>query len=1103
MRLALDGSLRLSPSDLANYLACPHLTQLDVRVQRGELERPHRESAQADLIRRKGEEHEAAFLARLGNAGHEVVQIVEGDELDFEEAARRTEEALRDGAEIVYQGVLASGGWRGIADFLVRLDRPSHLGPFSYEAWDTKLARSHAKPAHVLQLTFYSHEIERIQGVLPERMKVVLGSGLEEDFRPADFAAFYRRARSCLTEAVATGPDPYPYPVDHCGICDFLELCDAQWDADDHLVRVASIRRDQIERLGLAGIRTLEALGDSPPGTVVSRMAPETFEVLRHQASLQLDARRTRIHHYDLLPPIEKRGLELLPPPSPGDLFYDIEGDPFFEPGRGLEYLHGITDAERRFTAIWAHDRDEEARAIGEVVSRFRERLAEHPDMHVYHYAPYEVSALKRLTAEHGILEDELDELLRRETFVDLYRVTRQAIRISYPSYSIKKVREFFMDAGDELEGGGDAIVEYERWIEERDPAILEAIQRYNEEDCLSNLLLRDWLLERRAEAESQYGVAIPWRGEPEPREPAVEATAVAAARAKLRRSLLATGDGTQALVGELLEYHRREARPVWWWFFERCAMTNEQLVEDSESIGSLTADGGEPERAAKSLVHDLRFPVQQHKLDPGDQVYDPLTMASAGHLVSVDSVAGTLRLQRGPKLAEVQLPTGLIPGGAWTTKDQQAALVRVGESLLAGDGRYPHLEKLLRREPPLEGKRVQCETLEEMGRLIDEVEGSYLFVQGPPGSGKTWTGARLITHLISRGKRVAIASQSHKAIHKLLAEVEKDALETGVPVRGLKKASAGNDESHYDGAGLIENTEEADDFADADHDLFAGTSWLLTRSELDGTLDYLFVDEAGQTSLADAAALGTCARTLVLLGDPVQLAQVTQGVHPEGAGASVLSHLLRERATVAEDMGLFLAHSHRMHPDVCRFVSSAFYEDRLRSAPGCEAQGSSFGTGLRWVPVAHTGNSTSSEEEATAIRAEIERLLSGTWTDAKGVTRPITPADVMVVSPFNAQVKLLVERLQAGIAVGTVDKFQGQEAPIVFFSMAASSGADAPRGIDFLLSRNRLNVAISRAQCLAYLACSPELLDVDCRTVEHMRLANALCRLVELAKRV
>jgi uncharacterized protein len=223
--------------------------------------------------------------------------------------------------------------------------------------------------------------------------------------------------------------------------------------------------------------------------------------------------------------------------------------------------------------------------------------------------------------------------------------------------------------------------------------------------------------------------------------------------------------------------------------------------------------------------------------------------------------------------------------------------------------------------------------------------------------------------------------------------------------------------------------------------------------------------------------------------------------VHPDGAGRSVLQHLLGERATVPEDTGLFLERSYRMHPDVSSYVSSAFYEDRLGSAERCARQATSLGTGIRWLPVSHQGNSTSSEEEAAAIRAAIAGLLRETWTDHDGVTRPITAADVMVVAPFNAQVRLLQERLQDGVSVGTVDKFQGQEAPVVFFSMASSSGEDAPRGIDFLLSRNRLNVAVSRAQCLAYLVCSPTLLDISPKKVEHMRLANALCRFVELAE--
>jgi len=359
-------------------------------------------------------------------------------------------------------------------------------------------------------------------------------------------------------------------------------------------------------------------------------------------------------------------------------------------------------------------------------------------------------------------------------------------------------------------------------------------------------------------------------------------------------------------------------------------------------------------------------------------------------------------------------------------------------------------------------------------------VQGSYLFVQGPPGSGKTWMGARLIAHLLDRGKRVGVSSTSHKAIHNLLREVEAAA---PAGFRGLKKGTRSNPESVYEGAWI--ETKDNADFADPEVRLVAGTAWLFCRPELDQSLDYLFVDEAGQVSLADALALGTAARTLVLLGDPVQLAQVTQAIHPGGSGVSVLEHLLGGHATIPEDRGLFLERSFRMHPDVCRYVSTAFYEGRLESAVAersCPA-----GTGLRWLAVEHDGNRTTSLEEASAIRTEIE-------------ARGLSPADVMVVAPYNMQVRLLTRELP-GVRVGTVDKFQGQEAPVVFFSMATSSGRDAPRGIDFLMSRNRLNVAVSRAQCLAYLVCSPRLLEVEARTIEHMRLANALCRFVELAQ--
>ncbi|HXH97737.1 MAG TPA: ATP-binding protein, partial [Gaiellaceae bacterium] len=399
-------------------------------------------------------------------------------------------------------------------------------------------------------------------------------------------------------------------------------------------------------------------------------------------------------------------------------------------------------------------------------------------------------------------------------------------------------------------------------------------------------------------------------------------------------------------------------------------------------------------------------------------------------------------------------------------------------------------------------GARVQVSSLEEAKAVVEQVEGRHLFVQGPPGSGKTYSGARLIVHLLARGKRVGVSATSHKAIHNLLREVEAVARAEGVRFRGLKKASGGNAESHYEGP-FVESTTSYEGFTDPEVGLIAGTAWLLARDEIDGTLDYLFVDEAGQVSLADALAVGTAARTLVLLGDPLQLAQVTQGIHPDGSGVSVLEHLLGDAQTIPPERGLFLERSWRMHPDVCRFVSDAFYESRLASADECARQGTAIGTGLRFLPVLHEANRRESPEEAEAILAELRRLLGSEWTDAEGHALPLRLHDVLVVAPYNDQVALLAETLPEGARVGTVDKFQGQEAAVVFFSMTTSSGEDVPRNLDFLFSRNRLNVAVSRARCLAYVVASPRLLEIDCRSIEQMRMANALCLFVETAGQV
>jgi predicted RecB family nuclease len=1040
-----DGRLLLSPSDVTGYLGCEHMTTLSVQVARGELEKPRLVDDQAELVFRKGCEHEAAYLARLRADGKTVVEISLEPDFDWDRAARETEAAIRDGVDVVYQGVLMDDRCRGQADFLERQQDGT------YEAVDTKLARS-ARPAYILQLCFYSERLAAIQGVEPARIHVLLGSGERQSFRPQEFAAYERRVHTRLEEFVEAGRETAPYPCDACGMCDFLSLCDAWWDETDSLCRVSGVGRREMAKLEPAGITTLTGLAK-----------------LQRQAALQLERRETDKPVYEVLPPHADSGFALLPDSSPGDLFFDIEGNPFWDEQGSLEYLWGVLDADGGFEPLWAHDHPGEQAALEAFVDRVHARLREYPVMHVYHYASYEVSALRRLMGRYGTREAEVDDLLRRGVLVDRLKVVRGGVVASVPGYGLKEIEVFLdFERTAEIRDGGTSIVEHERYVETRDQAILDGIALYNREDCVANRLLRDWLLELRAEA----GPIPP----PEPVEPK-EAPPEKEERAALRTELLAAG---QELAGQLLDYHDRERKPVWWAFFDRVEMTSDELVEDADSIG-LIAPTGESAPVKRSVVHVFEFPPQEHKLRINTSPFDPATRKHAGDIVALDREERRLEIKRGPSLADVPLPEALIPGDPYRTDSQEAALMRFGRSLVAGDHSYPALESVLRREPF--DRQVQTNDLDELEALLLSLDGGHLVIQGPPGSGKTWTSGRLIARLLAQGKRVGVASTSHKAIHKLLEEVEA----AGISVQGIKKASAGNPESFYEGE-RIDNVTDADDCGDAP--LLGGTAWLFARDQLDSELEYLFIDEAGQVSLADALAMGTAARNLVLVGDPLQLAQVLQGTHPEAAGASVLTHLLGEHATIPADRGIFLERTFRLHPDVCAYISEEFYEGRLRNDPCTEQRGTPLGTGLRFVPVEHEGRTQESDEEAAAVKAQLDALL------AAGVAA----IDVMVVAPYNQQVNLLRERLPAAVRVGTVDKFQGQEAKVVLYSLTSSSGEDVPRSLEFLLSRNRLNVAISRAQCLAYLVASPRLLEVNCRTIDQMRLANALCRFVELA---
>src|SRR5881396_977002 len=585
MMQATNSRLVLSPSDLNDYVECPHLTTLALEVARGVRRRPHVPEDHVDLLRRKGEEHEAAYLKELRTQGRQVDEVVGTDRWDFDGSARATEEAMRAGAEIIYQATFVLGDWRGRADFLERVDQPTALGSWGYEALDAKLARAE-KPTYVLQLCFYTEAIASIQHVTPVAMHVLLGIGERRMLRHADFAAYYRRVRAGFLAALGRAAATEPYPVEHCALCEFRQVCDERWQQEDHLLLVAGIRRGQVNHLRSAGLHTLKQLARAP-AKPIPHVAPRTFETLHDQAGLQLRRRTTGNLPWHPLPAEPGRGFERLPRPSSADVMFDIEGDPFWEPARGLHFLFGLLthdDGAWRYRTIWAHDRAGERQAFEALVDFFHERLARYADMHVYHYGAYEPTALKQLMGVYATREDAMDALLRREVFVDLHSVVRQGLRAGVPGYSLKEVEAlpaFCRQA--HLKNGTRAVLAYEAWMATRAPARLDEIAAYNEEDCRSTLMLRDWLVEHRPE-----GTA--WDEGPDARPVDDDKQEADAEREELRQALLAgeSAGSPRWLAAELLEYHRREARPAWWWFFARCQMSLDELVEDGEAIGRL-----------------------------------------------------------------------------------------------------------------------------------------------------------------------------------------------------------------------------------------------------------------------------------------------------------------------------------------------------------------------------------------------------------------------------------------------------------------------------------------------------------------------------------
>ncbi len=1121
MKKDSKGNIIYSPSDLILFMESPFASWMDrFYLEFPDEVQPDKGDAALTLLQDMGNKHENRYLKQLEDAGAQIANIPRKD------AYEATVAAMRSGIEYIYQGELRNGNFAGRSDFLQRAIGKSDLGDYHYQLWDTKLSRK-PKPYFLIQLCCYAELLENVQGVLPEVVGIVLGDGQKKTFRTLDYLYYYRQLKETfLKTQAAFDRTKQPIPDGMADHRRWTSHAEKILDDLDHLSRVANIRRTQIRKLESAGINTLTGLAQTTVPKL-ARLEPASFQTLKSQARLQHESIGLDRPKYQVLPHENnaRRGFALLPPRSPMDVFFDMEGYPHIE--GGLEYLFGVSlyeGNELKFNEWWAHDRQQEKVAFEQFMDWVYARWQADRSMHIYHYGDYEVAAMRRLMGRHATRERVLDDVLRNQVFVNLLTVVRQGLRVGTTSYSIKDIEHLCRDKrAAEIATAMDSVVFYAKWLEESDgddcqtSRTLKLIRDYNKDDCDSTAGLATWL--RDVQAQQRIGW-IP----PVITELSSEAAVARDQTSALAQDLLAQlpHDQEQArlqtILAQLLEFHWREARPVFWAKYDRREMTEQQLIDDPNCLGALTRSNTPSTTIQKSRGFEYRFdPAQDTKMDVGAKCFFAHDLARKAAINSLDNEAGLVTIKMGAK----QLSLGDPPDRLSLIPDEYVDADPIAESIFRTVSNWQNTKQLspaietflLRRRPVIKGNpagpimRPGVDITEAAIEAIKNMDNSTLCIQGPPGSGKTTKAARIIVELLKAGKTVGVASNSHKAIANLLNKVGKEAVKDRFSFNGTK-IQQDKEDFGLDGTAFVFSKSASDVFGQgkSQFQLVGGTAWAFSHESAVGALDYLFVDEAGQVSVANLVGMSPSTRNIVVIGDQMQLSQPIKGAHPGESGQSILEYLLQDHQVIPDDLGIFLGTTHRMHPDVCHFISTAVYEGRLHASdetlqrsivlPPTGIRYITKPTGILYIPVEHEGNTQGSDEEADTIVEIIQELRRCKFVD-HGVEYVLTPEQILVVAPYNMQVKLLKTKHHRDY-VGTVDKFQGLDAPVVIVSMCASDATESPRGIEFLLSKNRLNVAISRAKCLAIVVGAPALACTPCSQVEHLELVNLYCRIVQ-----
>jgi len=1083
-----------------------------------------------EIIRKIGIEHENSIISKLNNESD--ITIID-DNNTVDERIKLTRDAINEGKEIIYQGFLSHNRFNGIPDLLIKKED-------YYQPCDIKSSLS-LKTDNIIQLCHYAHILKNQFGLMPKTGKIILRDESEIVIEIKKYYDYYLHISQNLSQFIEEKIIiEEPIKCTLCSKCNYKNLCEEKWEKSDNLNQISNIKSSQIKTLlennidSMTELSRVENLEKTGLNSNSAKFLIEQAKLQKkYQITKKLDYKIIYNEKREIIDEFRPIGFQLIPNKDANDLFFDIEGYPMFiDPetkSSGLEYLFGIhfrTFGEPIFKKFVSTNHDEEKKSFEELIDFFYKHIQQFRNSSIYHYGSYEITALKRLSSKYDTKITELDYLLKNLKFVDLYKVIKDSLLLSTNDYRLKTIEKFYDFSHDsEVASGEDSLVAFEKYLESNSKEILNEIILYNQLDCESTEKLRDWILSIKPKNINPFV--------PPPTKEISEARKIKIAEeAEIISSIDNQTENSNELnstLKQLMNYGWNDLRPDWWEYFENLEKDSDELVDDSNCIGGLefvkeiTERRFEKRNGSIGKVIILKYPKQVVKLKKTSPIKESPSVGEYGKTdppsIKIEEINYlrneiTLEIIMSPELDKKNyIPQGIIEDVIYYDQVVDNAV----KDFLQNDNKknaYPAIYDFLNKNHPRYKKESNFKSnksIEDISKRIESINNSYLFVQGPPGTGKTFISSRVIVNLMKKNYKVAILCNSHSAIINLLSSVDNYAQEINYSFKGIYRKAW--HESDRLGKNIeVRNAKSVGPFDKLDYQLFAGTGSFLSstrfvnKSELEKSYDYIFFDEAGQLKISYVIGSSMASKNIILVGDHMQLPQPSNtSVENQGQSAlSPIEYIMEEKNTIEDNLGIFLNKSYRMHNNINSYISENFYENRLIVDQKNIKQNIFIGSkkinGIHLIDLNHKNSSVQNDDESEYIKIVYNNLLGKSWTDKNGTKKIITEDDILVITPYNAQVINIKNKLPSNSKVGTVDLFQGQEAPIVLASYTTSSPdlIGSGRGSDFLFDFRRLNVSISRAKSLAVILFNKNLLNYHCSSVSDIEKINYFCKLKE-----